>query len=511
MGGIGLQLVRWGRPVVTICFAGRWQCAIQVVPDPEREEAEGMVDLEPAEPADPDGNGWLVPSWVASVRTTAHRLGGELQRTGQHEPLAEAASQQAVKKAIERALTRAQRPGLVCHGPFKLLRQLGRRLADWWTGGDVDQAWAELHTASQVLLTIEAPAVVKAQLADMAATVVTALDPSDVRVPDYLKTLELLAPACRDIRSADRAQLRAIRQACDSSADGGHADARAFRNMLILVGSLLGVVLAILAIIAWADKDFRSIFAAARTHPSGWYVFELELIASLSGLTGAVLSLRNYTGFQYSYGLPFVQAVLKGSAGAATGLFGVLLARSGIAGSLTLQPGAGTFAVAVVFGYAQYLFTRLVDQQANAVLKSAGSRSDPSITPRVPPGAPAPALLTTDTARCPQVSGVSPKEGPSAGGTSVVLRGSGFTTVATVSFGSKIAEDVTVNSDTQITVKSPPGNGTVTITVMTPVGISWPSAATQFTYSPAQAEGTRESGRRTRAQDRLPDRGAQPQ
>src|SRR5260370_1377805 len=122
MGGIGFQLVRWGRPVVTICSAGRWQCAIQVVPDPEREEAEGMVDLEPAEPADPDGNGWLVPSWVASVRTTAHRLGGELQRTGPHEPLADAASQQAVKKAIERALTRAQRPGLACSGPFKLLR-----------------------------------------------------------------------------------------------------------------------------------------------------------------------------------------------------------------------------------------------------------------------------------------------------------------------------------------------------------------------------------------------------
>jgi len=37
-------------------------------------------------------------------------------------------------------------------------------------------------------------------------------------------------------------------------------------------------------------------------------VFELELIASLSGLTGAVLSLHNYTGFQYNYGLSFVQA-----------------------------------------------------------------------------------------------------------------------------------------------------------------------------------------------------------
>ena len=205
----------------------------------------------------------------------------------------------------------------------------------------------------------------------MAATVVTALDPTDLRRKDYLKTLEILAPACRDISPADRAQLRTIRQACDSSADGGHADARAFRNTLILAGSLLATVLAIVAVIAWLDPGFRSIFAAAQTHPSRWYVFELELIASLSGLTGAVLSLRSYTGFQYSYGLPFVQAFLKGTTGAATGLFGVLLVRAGITGSLTLKPGASTFAVAIIFGYAQYLFTRLIDQQAQTVLKSA--------------------------------------------------------------------------------------------------------------------------------------------
>ena len=122
---------------------------------------------------------------------------------------------------------------------FRRLRSLWRRIADWWTGGEVDQAWAELHTASQSLLAVQAPAVVKSQLADMAATVVTALDPGDLRRKDYLRTLELLAPADRDISPADRAQLRAIRQACDSSADGGHADARAFRNTLILVGSLL--------------------------------------------------------------------------------------------------------------------------------------------------------------------------------------------------------------------------------------------------------------------------------
>jgi len=241
-------------------------------------------------------------------------------------------------------------------------------------------------------------------------------------------------------------------------------------------------------IIAWLDPGFRSIFAAAGTQPGGWYVFELELLASLSGVTGAVLSLRNYTGFQYAYGLPFVQAFLKGTTGAATGLFGVLLVRSAVIGSLTLKPGASTFVVAVVFGYAQYLFTRLVDQQANSVLKSAGSRSDPGITPSVPLGGDAPVLLTTSKAPRPQVSGLSSNHGQAAGGESVTLTGSGFTATTAVNFGGKATKDFTVNSDTQITVTSPSGIGTVTITVTTPVGTSAGSVAAQFTYVPAPSD-----------------------
>ena len=357
----------------------------------------GMRDLEPAEPDCADGNRWLKPSWVAIVRSTAHRLTGELLRTYRVDPPADyAASQQTVKKAIEAALRHAHRPDLVAGRGFFRWPRVTRRVADWWTGSHTDLAWTELHTAGQALLAIEHADVVKSQLADMAATVVTTLESGDLRVRDYLKTLELLAPAGTNITPADRAQLRAIRQACDSSADGGHADARAFRNTLIMIGSLLAAVLAAVAAIAWVDKDFRSIFSAAQTNPSGWYVLELEIVASMSGVTGAVLSLRNYTGFQNGYGLPFVQAVLKGTVGAATGLFGVVLVRSGIPGSsLTLQPGARTFAVAIIFGYAQLLFTRLVDQEANTVLKSAGSRSDPGVTPQVASGTTAPALLTT--------------------------------------------------------------------------------------------------------------------
>ena len=50
--------------------------------------------------------------------------------------------------------------------------------------------------------------------------------------------------------------------------------------------------------------------------PSGWYLPELEVIASLSGLAGAALALKNYTGHRHSCGLPMVQVLVKGGVGA---------------------------------------------------------------------------------------------------------------------------------------------------------------------------------------------------
>jgi hypothetical protein len=332
-------------------------------------------------------------SWVAAVRSTADRLDGELLRTSPEKM--PTADYQIAKEAIGRARYHADRPALSISGR---VRRLWRRTAAWWTGYEVDQAWAALHTASEALLVIEDSDVVKSQLGDMAAAVVTALSPGDIRAKDYLKTLELLAPpSVKDIAEADREQLRAIREVCDNSFDAAHGDARVYRNTLIQLGSLLAIVLAVVAVLALGDTGFRSIFSASKTTPGRWYVLELELVASLAGLTSAVLTLRNYAGFQFTYGLPFVQAFLKGSTGAATGLLGVLLVQSGIISSLKVQTDRGVLATAIVFGSAQYLFTRLVDQQAKGILQSAGSRNDPATNPQVPPGATAPELLTTSS------------------------------------------------------------------------------------------------------------------
>jgi len=86
--------------------------------------------------------------------------------------------------------------------------------------------------------------------------------------------------------------------------------------------------------------------------------------------------------------------------------------------------------------------------------------------------------------------GVSPASGSAAGGDTVIITGSGFTGAAGVLFGSTGAP-FTVASDTQITATSPPGTGTVDITVVTSDQTGGISAG-QFSYLPAG--GTTSSG-----------------
>ncbi|MGD0081318.1 MAG: IPT/TIG domain-containing protein, partial [Methanoregula sp.] len=87
----------------------------------------------------------------------------------------------------------------------------------------------------------------------------------------------------------------------------------------------------------------------------------------------------------------------------------------------------------------------------------------------------------------PVVTGISPANGTTLGGTSVSISGSTFTGVTAVKFGSIPMTLYSFNNDTSITAIAPAGNGTVDITVIAPVGTSATSAADKFTYIPAPA------------------------
>ncbi len=88
-------------------------------------------------------------------------------------------------------------------------------------------------------------------------------------------------------------------------------------------------------------------------------------------------------------------------------------------------------------------------------------------------------------AAAPTVTSISPATGASAGGTTVYVYGTNFTSDATVYFGSRAAS-TTVNSSTMITAVSPSGTGgnTVQVKVVTSAGTSANTSADDFTYEP---------------------------
>jgi hypothetical protein len=83
----------------------------------------------------------------------------------------------------------------------------------------------------------------------------------------------------------------------------------------------------------------------------------------------------------------------------------------------------------------------------------------------------------------PAVTALNPATGSKAGGTSVVITGTGFSGASAVEFGPVAATGFVVNSATQITATSPAESvGTVDVTVVTPGGTSAVSSADSFSY-----------------------------
>jgi hypothetical protein len=84
--------------------------------------------------------------------------------------------------------------------------------------------------------------------------------------------------------------------------------------------------------------------------------------------------------------------------------------------------------------------------------------------------------------KIPIVKSISPAHGPVAGGTTVEVRGSNLGGVETALFGTTPSPLVTTVSQNEVLVESPPGTGTVDITVTSSVGTSLPRSVDEFTY-----------------------------
>ena len=155
--------------------------------------------------------------------------------------------------------------------------------------------------------------------------------------------------------------------------------------------------------------------------------------------------------------------------------------------SVTITGSSLTGVTAVSFGTAAA--TNVIVESDSAIVATAPAHADGTVDVTVTNPAGTSAAVAADqytyTAAAPTVTSVAPATGPSGGGTTVTITGTGFTDATGVSFGSVAATDVAVVTATSMTALAPAGSGVVDVTVTSPEGTSAATAADQFTYGAA--------------------------
>jgi hypothetical protein len=109
-------------------------------------------------------------------------------------------------------------------------------------------------------------------------------------------------------------------------------------------------------------------------------LFVVELVGLIAAAVAAATAISKIRGSSERNSIPVALAVLKLPTGAVTALLGLLLMRGQfVPGLSALDTPAQILAWALVFGFAQEVFTRLVDRQANVVLDSVrGAEKQPA-------------------------------------------------------------------------------------------------------------------------------------
>lgn len=159
---------------------------------------------------------------------------------------------------------------------------------------------------------------------------------------------------------------------------------------------------------------------------------------------------------------------------------------SSVAGGATLTISGTNFyhAAAVYFGATSVPFTALSITSIRAVVP-AHAAGPVDLRVRTPYGTSPVTSADRLTYRVPPpvVTSISPTSGPSAGGTTVTVQGSNFTSDSAVVLGNKTVEPTTTGS-TSLQFVTPPGTGVVPVRVQTATGLSAVTSADNFSYTP---------------------------
>jgi hypothetical protein len=308
---------------------------------------------------------------------------------------------QATGRAIDELLATARRAaqrrgGWPWRGPF-----------DRWRGSSVEGAYQSLHAARAFLVGLLPDAEVEALAPSVVARAATVLERDDPRrlQIDGLPTMQ---PG-----PAKRALLREAMEITYDASDQLHMRVRGFRNILLSGALLITLLMVGLVLVVQSHPNAMPLcFNPAITNlaqatatapevttvcpsgdgqaPSSGDVMIVAGLGLLGGALAAAFAIRNIRGSSTPYDIPIALALLKVPSGSLTAVAGILLLGGGFVPGLSeLDTQRQILAYALLFGYAQQLGTRFIDDRAQSLLNSLPSK-DPEAKQPQPSANPAP-------------------------------------------------------------------------------------------------------------------------
>jgi hypothetical protein len=270
-------------------------------------------------------------------------------------------------------------------------------------GSPLERTASNLDAAEADLLRVAPPDYLEGQLPGLLGHVRAHLAPDD---PRRKEMEELCTPGRRGrLTEAERNAVIAAARAASSAARREILQIRSFRNILYICALALAVTVAGLLVLGvlrprllplcFKPTNFavcpsrvghvipqnanqHEVDVAVRVAASSWDIPIVVMVGVIAAAISAAVALRKLHGTSTPYALPVALAVLKLPTGALTAVLGLLLMRGGfVPGLSALDNPAQIIAWAILFGYAQQLFTRLVDDRAHEVLNQVGGQERP--------------------------------------------------------------------------------------------------------------------------------------
>ncbi|MDX3798897.1 hypothetical protein [Streptomyces sp. AK04-3B] len=269
-----------------------------------------------------------------------------------------------------------------------------------WSGSIAREGvWSNLRGADVLLLRLVPDAEAVGRASEVMALVERHLDRNDPRRVRLAQRIRYIVSG--RLTPEDRELLARSLDSAYGNLDAELARVRSLRNMLWTATVLVFIGVAGLALYgSLAPRSLSLCFApkasagdpnqmhvvcpsaeyhdlTANTVPSDLARSQDILTVEIAGLLGAALtviaSLRRIRGTSAPYMLPLASAALKIPTGALSAFLGVLLIRGAFVPGLSdLDSRAQVLAWAAVFGAAQHLVTRLVDDRAQMTLSEVG-------------------------------------------------------------------------------------------------------------------------------------------